>query len=346
MTPAVSVCVPTRNRADSLARTIKAILGQTFQDFEIVIGDDASSDHTYEMVRTFTDPRIRYFRHQTNLGIYGNWNALIEKASGRFICIYHDHDNYLPTIVERSFALIDRHPDMSFVHTAIILVDHAGVPIDVFANEFDEVMTGRGLRERFSRTTRNTLCAASTMVRRDAYAVAGPFDFRYGLATDRHMWFRLAAAGTVGYIREPQALILGRSRSDPTGRFALNDLLGNYQISVEGLRELWPPGSLERWTAETALRREVQRDLFVALIKAIVFGSRSEVAETAATVMSAMTSRQTLLARALLTAPIRPVIRVLAGREYDSRLAARQVRAIDFVRASSALRQYLPSQYL
>jgi glycosyltransferase involved in cell wall biosynthesis len=340
----VSVCIPTHNRADSLARTIKAILAQTFQDLEIIVGDDASSDHTYETVRAFADPRICYMRHQANLGIYGNWNALIEKARGRFICIYHDHDTYLPTIVERSFALIDRHPDMSFVHTAIVLVDSAGVPIDVFANEFEEVTSGRELRERFSRTTRNTLCAASTMVRRAAYATAGPFDFRYGLATDRHMWFRLAAAGTVGYIREPQALILGRSRSDPTGRFALDDLLGNYQISVEGLRELWPPGSLERWTAETELRREVQRDLFVALLKAIVFGSRSDVAESAAIVMPAMTSRQARLARALIAPPIRPAIRAIAGRIYDSRLAARQVRAIDFVRASPALRQYLPSQ--
>jgi glycosyltransferase involved in cell wall biosynthesis len=337
--------VPTYNRADSLARTIKAILGQTFQDFEIVVGDDASSDHTSETVRKFTDPRIRYIRNQTNLGIYGNWNALIEKARGRFICIYHDHDTYLPTIVERSFALIDHYSDMSFVHTAIVLVDKAGVPIEVFANEFDEVMTGRGLRQRFSRTTRNTLCAASTMVRRDAYATAGPFDSRYGLATDRHMWFRLAETGTVGYIREPQALILGRSRGDPTERFTLNDLLGSYQISVEGLRELWPPTSLERWKAESALRQEVQRDLFVALIKAIVFGSRAEVAERATIVMSAMTSRQTRLARALLAAPVRPVIRVLAGRAYERRLAARQVRAIDFVRASPVLRQYLPSQY-
>ena len=290
MTPAVSVCVPTHNRASSLRLTLEAILRQTAQDFEIIVGDDASTDDTAETVGAFSDPRIRYCRHRTNLGIYGNWNALISQARGRFVCIYHDHDTYLPTILERSLALLEEHPDMGFVHTAVVLVDKSGAPVDVFANEFDEVMAGRTLRERLSRTTRNVLFAASTMVRREAYAAAGPFDARYGLAADRSMWFRLAEAETVGYVREPQALILGRSRGDPTERFTLNDLLGNYRVSMDGLRELWPPASVERWVHESRLRHEVQRDLAAALLKAIVFGTREEIEERAGVVTSAMSA--------------------------------------------------------
>jgi hypothetical protein len=251
---------------------------------------------------------------------------------------------YLPTIVERSFALLNEHPDMSFVHTAIVLVDKRGEPIDVFANEFDEVMTGRALRERLSRTTRTTLCAASTMVRRDAYAAAGPFDVRYGLATDRRMWFRLAAKGSVGYVREPQALILGRSRGDPTERFTLDDLLGNYQVSVEGLRELWQPTSIERWMADGPLRREVRRDLIVALVKAIAFGTPAEIQERLALVTQAMPPSQARVARFAAIALFRPLVKLIAVRSYEKRLARRQARALEFVRRSPVLREYLSPQ--
>ncbi len=343
MTPVVSVCVPTHNRASSLRRTLRAILDQTVQDFEVIVGDDASTDDTGETVREFDDPRIRYCRHPVNLGIYGNWNALISQAQGRFICIYHDHDTYLPTILERSLSLIERHPDMAFVHTAIVLVDKAGVPIDVFANEFEEVMSGRALQERLSKTTRNTLCAASTMVRREAYAAAGPFDTRYGLPADRRMWFRLGGIGSVGYVAEPQALILGRTRGDPTERFSLTDLLGNYRISSDGLGELWPPSSLERWVSERQLRVEVQRDLMAALLKAIVFGTSDDIQERAAVAKSALSPPMTWFARAAIRTPLRQVSKALAGWGYERKLAARQARAIEICRQSPVLRAYLPS---
>jgi glycosyltransferase involved in cell wall biosynthesis len=342
--PTVSVCVPTHNRASSLRRTLAAILSQTHQDFEIIVGDDASTDNTAETVGEFKDARIRYCRHPVNLGIYANWNALIGEARGRFVCIYHDHDTYLPTILERSLSLIINHPDMTFVHTAIVLVEKTGVPLDVFANEFDEVMPGRALQERLSTTTRNTLCAASTMVRREAYAASGLFDTRYGLTTDRWMWFRLAALGSVGYVSEPQALILGRSRGDPTERFTLRDLLGNYRISADALGELWPAASVERWAKEISLRREVYRDLAAALLKAIVFGTPAEIQERAALVTSALPPSAGWAVRAAIRAPARPLLKVLARREYERRLVARQDRAIRFCRESPVLRGYLPAE--
>ena len=168
--------------------------------------------------------------------------------------------------------MLQRHAAMLFVHTAIVLMDKSGVPLDVFANEFQEVMDGRALQERFAGTTRNTLCAASTLVRREAYEKAGPFDPEYGLAADRRMWFRLAGIGSVGYVSEPQALILGRSRGDPTERFRLADLRGNHRISMEAVGELWPADGRKRRAIEARLRREVDRDLGVALLKAMIFG--------------------------------------------------------------------------
>ena len=343
MTPKISVCVPTRNRAASLARTLTAILGQTAQDFEIVVGDDASTDSTADIVKGFTDSRIRYLRHRTNLGIYANWNSLIAEARGRYIAIYHDHDTYLPTILERSTTLLEEHPRMAFVHTAFVLVDRNGLPLDVFSGDYDEVMSGRALQELFSQTTRSRICAASTLVRREAYATAGPFDPRYGLGADRLMWLRLAATGDIGYVTDPQVLILGRSPGDPTERFDLTDLFANFETSLEALRNVCPLGSVEQWTRQRQLRKEVQRDLFAGLVKAIVLGTRSEIAERTKLVTSALSPLEARLARALTRSPLRPIVRVLAGRLYRQRLAERQRRAIEFVRESVRLRGHLPS---
>ena len=98
--PKVSICIPTRNRSQSLRETFLAMLAQTFQDWEIIVGDDASTDDTADVVSSFSDARIRYVRHPRNLGIYQNWNSLIALCQGEYVAIYHDHDIYLPTIVE------------------------------------------------------------------------------------------------------------------------------------------------------------------------------------------------------------------------------------------------------
>lgn len=345
MTPTISVCVPTHNRSAALARTLEAILGQTEQDFEIIVGDDASTDDTSEIVRRFGEPRIRYLRHPANLGIYANWNALVAEARGRYICIYHDHDTYLPTILQRSRALIERDPAIAFVHTAFVLVDREGTPIDVFTKDFDEVMEGRGLEEIFSKTTRSRICAASTMVRREAYAAAGPFDPRYGLGADRLMWLRLAATGRIGYVSDPQVLILGRSPGDATERFDLRDLFANYDISLEALRKVWPLGSVQHWTHERQLRREVQRDLFAGLVKAVVSGTGAEIRDRADLVSQALSPLEARLARTLVRQPVSAVVRALAGRVHQRRLAARQRRAIEFVRHSDELRRHLPAAH-
>src|SRR3990170_1950083 len=88
--PTVSLCVPTFNRAQALGRTLESLLRQTFTDFELVVVDNASSDDTTNVVRNFRDPRIRYYRTPTNLGLYPNWNRCLDLARGEYVAVYHD----------------------------------------------------------------------------------------------------------------------------------------------------------------------------------------------------------------------------------------------------------------
>ena len=65
--PKVTVCLPTYNRAHYLREAIESVLSQTFQDFELLICDNASTDETSEVVKSFRDARIRYVRHSRNI---------------------------------------------------------------------------------------------------------------------------------------------------------------------------------------------------------------------------------------------------------------------------------------
>ena len=83
--PSVSVDLPVFNGADYLAEAVTSILGQTYQDFELLIQDNASTDHTETICREFArrDPRVSYVRNPENLGAIPNYNLVFERARGR-----------------------------------------------------------------------------------------------------------------------------------------------------------------------------------------------------------------------------------------------------------------------
>jgi hypothetical protein len=236
--PSISVCVPTRNRASLLRATLSAMQRQTRPYMELIVGDDASEDDTKDIVASFRDPRIRYLRHEQNVGIYANWNALIECCSGDYVCIYHDHDHYSDTILGTSANLLDSHPLMSFVHTALTTVDSEGQVCSVDIRKFPEAMQGWRLREMLASSLHSPVMAATAMIRRTALRRAGPFQFEeYGLGCDKHMWFRLAGEGTVGYVAEVQAQIHEREKGAATAAISWDAIFGSWRMWQDEIAE-------------------------------------------------------------------------------------------------------------
>lgn len=90
--PTITVIIPTYNRADMLADSVKSVLDQTYQDFEIIIVDDFSNDNTKDVVASFGDSRIRYIRHDINRGEAAARNTGIKNARGIYIAC-HDSDD-------------------------------------------------------------------------------------------------------------------------------------------------------------------------------------------------------------------------------------------------------------
>lgn len=123
--PTVTIAIPTINRSKYLAEAIESCLSQTYQDFEIVISDNKSDDDTEQMVRSFNDPRIKYFRQVRRVPPVANWNRCVELASGEFITFLCDDDVLLDRYLEVLVTLIRSNNGAELARTAYRFVDES-----------------------------------------------------------------------------------------------------------------------------------------------------------------------------------------------------------------------------
>ena len=124
--PKVSVVVLTHNRPDMLCRAVSSILNQTFQDFEIVLVDDASTDNTPEVVRGLGDARIKYIRHKENRGEAAAANTGVTSSSGEYIAFLHDDDEWLPEKLGQQVRLLESSPPtVGAVYTGFLRIDRS-----------------------------------------------------------------------------------------------------------------------------------------------------------------------------------------------------------------------------
>jgi glycosyltransferase involved in cell wall biosynthesis len=114
--PKVSVLIPTYNYAHFLDEAIGSVLAQSFQDFELIIVDDKSTDDTLEVVSKYLDdPRVKIFVNEKNLGLVANFNKTLEFASGEYIKYLLADDKLHPEILEKYVKILDEYPGVSLV---------------------------------------------------------------------------------------------------------------------------------------------------------------------------------------------------------------------------------------
>jgi glycosyltransferase involved in cell wall biosynthesis len=107
----VSVIIPTYNRAEMLREAIKSVLCQTYDNFELLILDNCSPDHTPDVVALFSDSRIKYVRHQCNIGAMANWTYGVQWAQGKYLSILGDDDKYFPQFIQRRVNAMSKIPN-------------------------------------------------------------------------------------------------------------------------------------------------------------------------------------------------------------------------------------------
>ncbi len=224
----VSVGIPTWNRAELLRECLQSVVTQTLRDIEIWVFDNASTDHTPEVVASFDDPRINYVRNPENLGNQPNSTKAMRAGSAPYHVMLFDDDYLLPTCLERKAEYLDEHPEVVCVHSMFEVRDQDGKLIherDSFCFlSGDTIETGREFIER-SMVRPARIHISSAMYRRDVVRHEGLFREDYP-ADDHALWLRVASRGDIGFIAEP----LDGLRTTP-GVSAAN---GFHDINVDG----------------------------------------------------------------------------------------------------------------
>ena len=126
--PQVSVVVPTYNRARDLIRCLDSLVKQTYQEFEVLVCDDGSTDATPEVMAGWAErePRIRYVRQPRNLGLAGNVRSGIALAKAELVAVLYDGDVYDPRLLEQWVAALCTYPEAAFVFNAYNQLDAQG----------------------------------------------------------------------------------------------------------------------------------------------------------------------------------------------------------------------------
>ncbi len=132
--PRVSVGMPVFNGERFLAETLDSILAQTFKDLEIVISDNASTDRTEQICRSYAerDPRIRYYRSDVNRGAAWNHNRVFELARGRYFKWQSHDDLCAPELLEVCVSVLDRDPGVVLCFSRTQIIDAEGRPLSKF----------------------------------------------------------------------------------------------------------------------------------------------------------------------------------------------------------------------
>lgn len=224
----------TRNRADYLRIAVNSVLSQTYQNWELTISDDASTDATPTLGRSLeqSDPRIQYVRHDPALGASGNWRFCLAHSRGKYFAALDDDNRYLPDFLEKAVAAFEASPDTSFVFSDEWRIDSAGKR-DEHSSEADSAHYQRlGLAAGACKDT--ALLAVqqapginAVLFDRKALVEAGGFRELAGDLADFDVFLNLAAQGhQAAYI--PERLVEYRQHGDQDG--------GTYLRSVEKAR--------------------------------------------------------------------------------------------------------------
>jgi hypothetical protein len=113
--PLVTIAIPTFNRASWLEKSVLDALAQSYENIEVIVSNNASTDRTREVLTGISSQRMRVLHQQENIGLSPNWNACLEEARGQYIVVASDDDRIAPNLVERCVAVAALEPGIDLV---------------------------------------------------------------------------------------------------------------------------------------------------------------------------------------------------------------------------------------
>lgn len=191
----VTIGLPVYNAEKWIGEAIESILRQTYGDWELIVTDDGSEDRTDEVIRGFTDERIRVIWDGEHRGISYRINQQVAMARGEYFARMDADDVMMQERLERQVRYLQEHPEVDVVSSSAIIIDETG-----------EKLGMRGMQSSFP--IHPTVMAKTEWFRQN------PYNEAYSGVEDYELWLRVKNNANIAHITEPLLYYRERTRYD------------------------------------------------------------------------------------------------------------------------------------
>ncbi len=185
----VSVLMPAFNRSQYIAASINSVLEQSYTNFELIITDDGSTDKTLDIIKQYTDERIKVLSNEKNMGIAFTRNKLMQAAKGDFIMLLDSDDIALPGRMQTQIDYLLKHSDVLLVGSSVINIDDQNK--ELHRENENVVKETEPEQIKAMLLFRNCLCQSSLMINK-AQLHGETYDLNYPPYEDYELWCRLS----------------------------------------------------------------------------------------------------------------------------------------------------------
>lgn len=224
---AISIIVPVYNGTNHIERAVNSVMSQTYQNFELIIVNDGSTDNTEEAIKGIKDERIIYIK-QENKGVSSARNRGIKEAKGKYIAFLDADDYWSDSHLFNHVNFLEKHTDYVMSFNRYITIDNNIKKPYTWHNN----LTGN-IYPRLLFIANNIIGTPSVVIRKDILGQSGLFDENMSMCEDLDLWRRISKLGKVRAISKPSTYVVLRE-----GQFNPHKYLeGRYDYIKKAVKE-------------------------------------------------------------------------------------------------------------
>jgi glycosyltransferase involved in cell wall biosynthesis len=199
--PKISVCIPVYNGSDFIEEAIKSVLSQNFDDYELLIIDNKSTDNTVDIINNFKSPKIRLIQNTENIGLIPNWNKALENARGKYIKILPADDLIYQGCLLKQSEILDNdvNEEIAMVCARRNIIDNKGkILFNRGFTKKEQIFSGIQAINKNIRSGGNIIGeGGAIMFRKSIIAKTGVFNSSIFYVLDLDLWFKILLHGNL-----------------------------------------------------------------------------------------------------------------------------------------------------
>ena len=203
--PKVSLLIPVFNGEKYISEALESALNQTYSNLEIIVHDDASTDKTLKILKSYKDHRLKIIHTKINHGMIGGWNFITQKASGKWIKHLAADDLLEPDCVEKLVNAAQKNPHACIITCKRKFIDYSGKLLYQlqFARKDMETSGPKLARQILLQIRENKIGEPTAVLfRKQDFLKAGMFDPAFSQFADFELWARLLEYGDLAYVNK------------------------------------------------------------------------------------------------------------------------------------------------